>query len=63
MHFSILLTRYSLDIVIFGDELHAVGPGSLVHEGRDVGEAARDYLHHPALSSLPQEPGQGTVDI
>ena len=49
-------THYSLDIVIFGDELHAVGPGSLVHEGRDVGEAARDNLHHPALSSLPQQP-------
>ena len=55
-------THYSLDIVIFGDELHAVGPGSLVHEGRDVGEAARDDLHHPALSSLPQQPGQVTVD-
>ena len=47
---------YSLDVVIFRDELHAVPPGALVHEGRDVGEAARDDLHHPALRSLPQQP-------
>ena len=47
---------YSLDVVIFRYELDAVPPGALVHEGRDIGEAARDDLHHPALRSLPQQP-------
>ena len=64
MPFSIPTTHHphSLDVVIFRYELHAVPPGALVHEGRDVSEAARDDLHHPALRSLPQQPRQITVD-
>lgn len=41
------------DVVIFPDELHALTPAPLVHEGSDVGETGGDQLHDAALCSLP----------